>query len=184
MRRISILLLFFVSLSFSSTKIDKAREFISEACVSKGSKLEFVVGGNADFKIKNWNKSGIVGEVKFKKSEIEGLTDNLNQYSSKQATEIRECMKPYIDKILDYILKENKFSYYLKNLQYGSVNIYKYENYLKNPKEYCSVEANTPAEKLKDKLFMGTTLVYVRVLDGKCKDYLGWTGIETLQRSN
>ena len=47
---------------------------------------------------------GISGEVSFSKTEIEGLVDALSEVSAQQATEVRECMKPYIDRILRVLL--------------------------------------------------------------------------------
>ena len=95
---------------YASSKIDQAIDFLQKGCVSKGYKTEIISNGKADFTIRNWQNMGIMGEVTFKSTEIEGLSATLDEFSSKQASEIRKCMQPYIDKILNIILGVNDSS--------------------------------------------------------------------------
>lgn len=104
-----------------------------------------------------------------------------NKFNSKQASEMRQCMQPYIHKILNFILLdeqlENK-AYYLKDNQYGSVHIFAKPFNISNPeliKEICSVEAGTKVLKIKEQQTTSyTTHVKVKVLDGNCINKLGW----------
>lgn len=64
---------------YASNNIDKAINFLEKACVTKGSKVEIIANGKASLTIKNWKNTGIYGEIKFSKSEVEGLSDKLNK---------------------------------------------------------------------------------------------------------
>jgi hypothetical protein len=48
--------------------------------------------------------TGIKGSVTLTKKELEGFADAASAVSAQQATEMRNCMKPYIDKILAAML--------------------------------------------------------------------------------
>ena len=87
-----------------TVKVERAVEFLKAACVAKGERTEITATGKAGITIKNWKGAGVQGEVSFSNEEIEGLAVALNEATAHQATEIRECMKPYIDRILTIIL--------------------------------------------------------------------------------
>lgn len=71
------------------------------ACVT-GEKLEIEGSTDGGFAL---FKKGLSGEFRFSKTEVSGFVDTLNdQIKSEQADKIRECMKPYIGRILNIIL--------------------------------------------------------------------------------
>jgi hypothetical protein len=53
------------------------------------------------------------------KGLVEGLKQELNKVSADQLTQARECMKPYIDRVLNYILKSQP-----PLEQYGKIKIH------------------------------------------------------------
>ncbi|MCP4054031.1 MAG: hypothetical protein GY739_13370 [Mesoflavibacter sp.] len=89
-------------------KTKTAIDFLLTACVAKGEKVEVEAKGYAGLTLRHWKKAGLEGEVSFRKEELSGFVDQLNSISAAQATEVRECMKPYIDKILNVILNDNQ----------------------------------------------------------------------------
>lgn len=104
---LAFLICTFVPVSASaqnSNKVNIAIEFLKSACVSKGKKVEIEAKGKAGLTIRQLKDAGVNAEVSFSEKEVEGLVTELNEIEARQANEIRECMKPYIDKILNVIL--------------------------------------------------------------------------------
>ncbi|MFC1751082.1 hypothetical protein ACFL2V_20020 [Pseudomonadota bacterium] len=86
------------------SNINKAVEFLKTACVTKGSSLEMKATGDGSLKLKSLFGSGVSGSITLTKKEIEGFADVASELSAKQATEMRNCMKPFIDKIISALL--------------------------------------------------------------------------------
>lgn len=87
--------------------INSAILFLQTACVNKGNSSKLEANGSIDASLKGLKSSLIQGKATYTKEEIEGLSTTLNEFSSKQASEARQCMQPYIKQILDVILKNN-----------------------------------------------------------------------------
>jgi len=102
----SILLLTSITSTSSADdkKINQAIEWMMQSCVSSGSKIDISAKGNADLKIKSILKSGVGAELSFTKSEITGLTNELNNLSLQNADQVRDCIAPYRGQILNAIL--------------------------------------------------------------------------------
>jgi hypothetical protein len=78
-----------------------AIQFLEKACAS-GEKVEIVGGGDGGISL---FKKGVTGEFRFSQKEVHGFVDVLDdRIKSEQADKIRECMKPYVGKILTVIL--------------------------------------------------------------------------------
>jgi len=103
----AIVLIFPAGAHAEDAAIDAAIEFLQTACVNKGSGSNFEVNGSIDASLKGLQSSLIQGKATYTKKEIQGLSASLNEFSSKQASEARQCMQPYIMKIIDIILKSN-----------------------------------------------------------------------------
>ncbi|MEJ8846892.1 hypothetical protein [Variovorax rhizosphaerae] len=101
-----VLYSFFASIAHAqdATKVEQAIAFLRSACVTSGSTLEINGSGNGALQLRGTLPSGIQGSVQLSKREVEGLADAASQVSAAQATEMRNCMKPYIDKILTVML--------------------------------------------------------------------------------
>jgi hypothetical protein len=80
--------------------IDKAIDFLKTACVTSGSSQEIKLEGQAGITLRNLFGTGIEGTASWTKKELEGLVDAASENAGKQASEMRLCMQPYIDKIL------------------------------------------------------------------------------------
>jgi hypothetical protein len=87
-------------------KISQATQFLKEACVTSGSSLELKVTANGELQVRRLLGSGVEGSVTLTKKELQGFADSASALSAQQATEMRNCMKPYIDKILNVILSQ------------------------------------------------------------------------------
>jgi hypothetical protein len=110
MRRLFLsMLLFFLALPVEAQeskdeRIQKAIEFLRTACVTKGSSLDFKVQGDGALRLRGLLGSGIKGSITLSKKELEGFADAASELSAQQASEMRKCMKPYIDRILGVML--------------------------------------------------------------------------------
>jgi hypothetical protein len=87
-----------------SSRVQKAIEFLKTACVTSGSSLELKASGDGSLKVRSILGSGVQGSITLTKKELEGFADAASELSAKQASEMRNCMKPYIDKILSSLL--------------------------------------------------------------------------------
>jgi hypothetical protein len=85
-------------------RIQKAIEFLRTACVTKGSSLDFKIQGDGALRLRGLLGSGIKGSITLSKKELEGFADAASELSAQQASEMRKCMKPYIDRILGAML--------------------------------------------------------------------------------
>lgn len=92
---------------YASESVDKAIEFLKTACVTKGSSFDITATLDGSIKVKNLKDSGLNGSVTLSKKELEGFADAASKLSAEQATQMRACMKPYIDKILSILLTSN-----------------------------------------------------------------------------
>lgn len=90
----------------SETKITQATHFLKDACVTSGSTFELKATGNGSFQVKRLLGTSIAGSVILTKKELQGFADAASALSAQQATEMRNCMKPHIDKILNAILNQ------------------------------------------------------------------------------
>ena len=83
-------------------KVSKAVEIVKAFCVTGGSRVELKSEINGGISLRKL--AGGSGKVSFDYSELEGLADAFNEVSAGQASEMRECMKPYIQQILNILL--------------------------------------------------------------------------------
>lgn len=106
-RTILLIFLFFTTFSLHAKEdenVDQAIEFLKVACVTGGEKVEINASGDAGITLKSWRKAGVKAQASIKKEEVQGLINDINELSVGNASSVRECMKPYIDKILVIIL--------------------------------------------------------------------------------
>jgi hypothetical protein len=102
--------LLFISLSVSAqtqaqrTSVEQAIAFLRSACVTSGSSLELKASGDGSLQVRSILGSGVKGSVTLTKKELEGFADAASALGAQQASEMRNCMKPYIDKILAALL--------------------------------------------------------------------------------
>lgn len=90
--------------SAQSKNVDQAIAFLRAACVTSGSSLEVKAVGGGSIQLRSILGSGVKGEISLSKTEVEGFANAASQISAQQANEMRNCMKPHIDKILAIIL--------------------------------------------------------------------------------
>jgi len=84
-------------------KIDTAIEFMKIACVTEGDSSHSTSEGHGRLSIKGILKSGVEGKVVTETKQQSGLAGG-STLDSSQASEMRECMKPYIQAILEALL--------------------------------------------------------------------------------
>lgn len=86
-----------------NNKVDQAIDFLKTACAS-GEKVEIKAEGDGGLSL---TKRGAQGRVYFSKVDARGVAEGLSgEVQGKNLNGVRECMKPYITKILDAILSE------------------------------------------------------------------------------
>jgi hypothetical protein len=100
------LILWLGSTALAQNKVDKAIDILITLCVAGGETVE--IGSNdSDLKIASSDDDS---QVNVKKSQyrglIGGLSKELTKLSSEQADSARECLRPYIDRILVIVLEE------------------------------------------------------------------------------
>ena len=90
------------------SNIEQAIAFLRTACVTSGSStaLEIVGTENGSFQLKDPANKGNT-TITLTRKELEGLADSASAFSAKQATEMRNCMQPHIDKIITAMLTGN-----------------------------------------------------------------------------
>ncbi|MEJ8846893.1 hypothetical protein [Variovorax rhizosphaerae] len=72
--------------------------------MTSGSSLDIQATGAGSLQLRSILGSGVKGSVTLSKKEVEGFADAASKISAEQATEMRNCMKPYIDKVLTALL--------------------------------------------------------------------------------
>lgn len=98
-----------LALAQSSQKVQDAVDVIVLMCVAGGSKVELEASGQLEggLALKRLGASGRA-DIKLNRTEVRGLVEGLqgamNNIAGQQASEARNCMKPYIDRILKEIL--------------------------------------------------------------------------------
>lgn len=86
--------------------IEQAIEFLKSVCVVGGDSFQISVEGNGELNIKGLYKSGLKGSVRLDKKSLRGFADAMSELNASQASEMRECMKPYIDGIISQLLND------------------------------------------------------------------------------
>ena len=90
-----------------NSNVDDAVEFLKAACVL-GEEYKLKISGDAGLK---FLRPGAKGELLIEKKDIKGFVEGLSEkVKSEQADKIRECMRPYIRKIIDGYLGTGMFS--------------------------------------------------------------------------
>lgn len=89
------------------TNMNKVIEFLKVACVATGKLQVLKVEGGAKFKLRNIFSSGAETSVSFTRQELEGFADATSKLNAQQASEMRECMKPHINKIIGKMIGVN-----------------------------------------------------------------------------
>jgi hypothetical protein len=88
-------------LAADSKSINTAIEWLKTACVS-GEDLEIKAEGNGGI---SFLKKGVQGRLYFSKKDARGVVHSLQgEVQRDNLQEQRECMQPYVDRILDAIL--------------------------------------------------------------------------------
>ncbi|MUJ23710.1 hypothetical protein [Aliivibrio fischeri] len=88
-----------------TNEVEQAIEFLKTACVTSGSELNISADAEGALSIKKIKSSGISASVKVSHKQIEGFADAASKLSANQASEMRECMKPYIERIISVYLQ-------------------------------------------------------------------------------
>lgn len=99
-----LLCLFYTSAYAEDTNVQQAIDWIMTSCVSSGTKVDISSSADAGLSVKSFLNGNIGGEVKLNKTEISGLTDELNKLSLENADKVRDCISPHRGKILNIIL--------------------------------------------------------------------------------
>lgn len=88
-------------LGADSKSINTAIDWLKTACVS-GEHLEIKAEGDGGI---SFLKKGVQGKLYFSKKDARGVVDSLQgEVQRDNLQEQRECMQPYIDRLLDAIL--------------------------------------------------------------------------------
>lgn len=82
-----------------SKQVESALDILKTVCVTGGSSLDIDVSADGGLMLKS-AVAGVKGDVSISKKELEGFVDTASATAAQQATEMRECMKPYIEKII------------------------------------------------------------------------------------
>lgn len=89
---------------------DTAVEVIRNFCLTRGEKDTLLIEGDGGggFSIRKLASTGVqIGAtIKYERTRVEGLPTEITKESGAQASEMRECMKPYIDQIIQLILAQ------------------------------------------------------------------------------
>lgn len=88
----------------NNDKVQQAIDIIQKFCVAKGSELKIEGDISGKVRLKSILGSGVDGNLELSAKQAEGLVGELNEISAGQASEMRECMKPYIDTIISAII--------------------------------------------------------------------------------
>lgn len=88
----------------NADNIDKAVDIVQRMCVAKSGSLEVEVEASGEFRLKRLLGAGVEASVSLSEKEVEGVLGKLDKFSAAQATQMRECMKPYIDKIIEKLI--------------------------------------------------------------------------------
>jgi len=101
MKKVITLLIVYLNLYSSTIEnlSSKEMERLKQLCIYQSSKVKTTVKGNVNISPMQLKKFVISGEGIFTSTEITGLGDKIDKISAAQITEIRKCMKEYIDMI-------------------------------------------------------------------------------------
>lgn len=88
----------------TSPRVEQAITFLKAACVTGGSSLDLRIGGDGSLQINSIQNAGIHGTITLTKKELEGFADAASELAAQQASEMRSCMKPHVDRILSALL--------------------------------------------------------------------------------
>ncbi|ENM5736198.1 hypothetical protein DU972_003843 [Vibrio mimicus] len=91
--------------SQKSAEVERAIDFLQTACVTSGSQLNISADAEGALSIKKIKSTGASASIKIEHKQIEGFADAASKLSASQATEMRECMKPYIERIISVYLQ-------------------------------------------------------------------------------
>ena len=107
-----LLCLLSTSTQAEDTKVKQAIDWIMTSCVSSGTKIDISSNADDGISIRSTLNGNLGGEVQLSKTEITGLTDELNRLSLENANKVRDCTSPYRGTILNLILgiSDNKNS--------------------------------------------------------------------------
>ena len=95
------------ALAADSKSINTAIDCLKTACVS-GEHLEIKAEGDGGI---SFLKKGVQGKLYFSKKDARGVVDSLTDEAQRDnLQEQRECMRPYINRILDAILQDEHTS--------------------------------------------------------------------------
>ncbi|MDD5034837.1 MAG: hypothetical protein PHE55_08780 [Methylococcaceae bacterium] len=90
-----------------SSNVETAIDFLKTACAS-GEIVEIKAEGDGGL---SFLKKGVQGKLYFSKKDLRGVTEGLKgELQRDNVREQRECMRPYIDRILDSLLPLKKNS--------------------------------------------------------------------------
>lgn len=90
-----------------SQNIETAIAFLKEACVTSGSAtaIDISVATDGGLVIRKDKQSANTGNsVTITRKEMQGLADSASAVAAQQASEMRACMKPYVDRIVTALL--------------------------------------------------------------------------------
>lgn len=87
----------------ASDNINRAIAFLKAACVTSGSSLQIRTTSDGSLEFTDASKRSVI----ISKNEMEGLVDSASEVNAQQASEMRACMKPYIDKIVSSLLGQS-----------------------------------------------------------------------------
>lgn len=88
-----------------TSNVETAIQFLKNACVTLGSSLEIQGAGEGALLLNNLGSNGITGSTRLSKKEFQGFADAASTLNAQQASEMRQCMQPYIDRILCELLQ-------------------------------------------------------------------------------
>jgi hypothetical protein len=92
------------TVAVDSAAVDKATDFLKTACAA-GDSLSIKVEGDGGISLL---KKGLKGRLHFSKKDARGVVENLpGQLQREDLKDLRDCMRPYIDRMLDAILGQD-----------------------------------------------------------------------------
>ena len=110
MRPIFFLIVFFLisqTVSADQNSVHQAIDFLKTACAA-GEKVEIKVEGDGGLSL---IKKGVQGRIYFSETDARGIAEGLSgELQHKNLDSVRDCMRPYISRILDAILGQSERS--------------------------------------------------------------------------
>ncbi len=86
-----------------SQNVENALSVLKRVCVTGGSSLDLEIAADGGLMLRS-AVAGVKGNVSISKKELDGFVDSASSTAARQASEMRACMKPYIDKIVEAAL--------------------------------------------------------------------------------